>query len=113
MPTNGTNGMPTNVQSRHFPRERTYAPPNGDYIIPNISSTFSISSSQSTSYRDLSEDRLTKKRKSNPDTQSLESFKHTFGTTQNRRPPGRPRSTHSQSSQPSLSDTAPTLLHRF
>lgn len=96
------------AQPRHFPRETNYTPPNVDNIILNISSTSPILSGQSTWYRDLSEDRLPKKKKKqgNSDAQSLESFKRTFGMTQNRTPPGHARSIQSQSpmSQHSLSN---------
>lgn len=46
----------------------------------NLSPSSSLSSSQSTVYRDLSEDRLSKKHKGNSDTASTESLKRQTGT---------------------------------
>lgn len=51
----------------------------------NLSPSSSLSSSQSTVYRDLSGDRLPKRRKSNSDTASLESLKNQTGTPAPRR----------------------------
>lgn len=65
-----------NTQPRRFTNGNYFVPQTIDNVVSNLSSASSISSSQSTIYNDLSEDRVPEKRKKRDhDTQSLESFK--------------------------------------
>lgn len=86
-----------NTFNRPFNRQAVNMNTKTDEIVPNLSSKSSLSSSQSTVYRDLSEDRLPKKRKGNSDAAFTKSLQHQLGTAPlHRSQTGRPKFSHSR-----------------
>ncbi|PIO24355.1 hypothetical protein AB205_0058670 [Aquarana catesbeiana] len=82
-----------NVPKKPSTKPSSENAPKNNNEAPNVFST-SFSSSSSTTYRDISQDRIPKKRKSELPTSSTDSIRRTFGITNTTKPLGaRPKTT--------------------